>query len=57
MIAVAQWLRICMFSMEVPGLNDGKTFFMHLFLLCSDSFIRVFEPRNLQLLGFCLVTL
>ena len=43
MIAVTQWLRIWVFSMEVPSLNAGKFFdiFHASFLPCSDCSIRI----------------
>ena len=55
MIEMAQWIRIWVFSMEVPGSSSGKIF--HAPFPCSDYSIRVFQPHNLQLFGFCLVTL
>ena len=33
MIAVAQWLRIRVFGMKVPGLNAGK--FINIIFLCT----------------------
>ena len=59
MIAAAQWLRIWMFGVEVAGSNAGKFFptFSCTFLPCGDFSIRVFQPYELQLFGFCLVTL
>ena len=56
MIAAAKWLRIWMFSMEVPGSNAGNIFHAP-FLPSGDCFIKVFRPRDLQLFGFCLATL
>ena len=54
MIATAQWLRICMFSMEIPGLNDGKTFFMHLFYLAVTVLLEYFNPAIYNCLVFTL---
>ena len=59
MIAAVQWLRIWVFSMEVSGSNTGKflNIFPAPFLPRGDCSIRVFRPCDLQLFGFCLVTL
>ena len=60
MIAVSQWLRIWVFSMEIPGSNAGKLFsnILHApFLPDGDCSIRIFQPHDLQLFGFFLVTL
>ena len=58
MIAATQWLRIWVFSVEVPGLNTSIQVHFHApFLPHNDCCIRVFQPCNLQLFDFCLVTL
>ena len=52
MIAVAQWSRILVVSVKVPGSNAGQFFstFSCTFLPRGDCSIRVFRPRDLQLL-------
>ena len=55
---MAQWLMIWVFSVEIPGLNPSQQLsFLCTFLPCSDCSIRVILPHDLQLFGFCLVTL
>ena len=47
MIAVAQWLRIWEFSMEVPGKTQASfflTFFMHLFYPMVTVLLLYFDP-------------
>ena len=42
--------------MEVAGSNAGRAF-QPFHLLHGDCSIRVSQPHNLQLFGFCLVTI
>ena len=48
MIAAAQWLKIWVFSMEVPGSNASKfllTFFMYLFYPVVTVLLKYFDPE------------
>ena len=53
MIAVAQWLRMQVLSMEVPGVQTLVSFstFCVPFLPCGDCSIRVYKS------SFCFITL
>ena len=53
MIAVAQWLRIWVFSMEVPSLNAGK-FFSITFLPAVTVLLEYFNPTIYSCLVFAL---
>ena len=52
MIAAAQWLRIWVIRMELPGSKAGK--FCSTFFMYYDCSIRIFQPCDLQLFGCCL---
>ena len=57
MIAAAQWLRIWVFSMEVPGSNAGKIFFYiyHApFLPAVTVLLEYFDPEIYSCLVFAL---
>ena len=57
MIVVAQWLRIWVFSIEVPGLNTGKIFpdifHAHFCPIVTDP-LEYFDPVIYSCLGFAL---
>ena len=58
MIAVAEWLRIWILSVEVSSLTNGKFFsilFMHLFYPMVTVLLEYFNPRFT--IAWCLVTL
>ena len=57
MIAAAQWIRIWVLSMEIPGSNTGKfysTFFMHLFYPMMIVLLEYFDHVIYSCLEFAL---